>query len=297
MGTIAVVGLGSMGKPIAQNLLAAGHSVVVWNRSRPAVEELVAAGATEAASPGEAFETGLVLSVLANDRAVREAILDSDALSAAPPGTVHANLATVSTGLARAAVDTHSRRGIGYVASPVFGRPDVAAAGRLNILAAGRASLIDKLEPYFEVIGAKTWRLGPKPEHANVVKILGNYLLVSAIQSLSEAISVAEAADVEPEALIEVLSGTLFPGPVYSGYGALIARREYQPTGFSTTLGLKDLDLAFETARLMGFPLPIGDVLREVLVDTIATGHGNDDWSSMAERQRALRTGVDRGLH
>ncbi|MEV0254557.1 NAD(P)-dependent oxidoreductase [Streptomyces sp. NPDC050732] len=285
MSGIAVIGLGAMGKPIARNLLKAGHDVVVWNRSDEPADELAAAGARRAASVPEAMRSPVVFSMLSDDRAVAETFIDSGVLARTPGGTVHVNLATVSTDLARRAGAVHAEHGVGYVAAPVFGRVPVAEAGALNVLAAGEPALLDRVQPFLDVIGSRTWRLGDRPEQANIVKILGNYLIACAIQSLGEAVSVAEGAGVDSGQLVELLTSTLFPGPVYTGYGSMIAERRYQPAGFTTDLGRKDLHLALDAATGQDIPLPIGELLRTVFDEAIADGRGTDDWAVIAEQQ------------
>ncbi|MDI3405740.1 NAD(P)-dependent oxidoreductase [Streptomyces cavernicola] len=285
MSSIAVIGLGAMGRPMAHNLVKAGHDVTVWNRSDGPAEELAAVGARRAASVAEALQAPVVFSVLSDDRAVAETFLDSGVLAQTPGGTVHVNLATVSRDLAHRADAAHAEHGVGYVAAPVFGRVPVAEAGALNVLAAGEPALLDRVQPYLDVIGSRTWRLGDRPEQANIVKILGNYLIACAIQSLGEAVSVAERAGVDSGQLVELLTSTLFPGAVYSGYGSMIAERRYQPAGFTTLLGRKDLHLALDAATAQGTPLPIGELLRTIFDEAIADGHGADDWAAIAEQQ------------
>ncbi|MFB7211687.1 NAD(P)-dependent oxidoreductase [Streptomyces sp. NPDC056255] len=285
MSSIAVIGLGAMGRPIARNLLKAGHDLVVWNRSDGPASELAAAGARRAASVTEAMHSSVVFSVLSDDRAVAETFIDSGVLAQTPGGTVHVNLATVSTGLARRVGAAHAEHGVGYVAAPVFGRVPVAEAGALDILAAGEHALLDRVQPFFDVIGSRTWRLGDRPEQANIVKILGNYLIACAIQSLGEAVSLAEGAGVDSGQFVELLTSTLFPGAVYTGYGSMIAERRYQPAGFTTVLGRKDLHLALDAATDQGTPLPIGQLLRAVFDEVIAGGRGADDWAVIAEQQ------------
>ncbi|NEW41634.1 NAD(P)-dependent oxidoreductase [Nocardia cyriacigeorgica] len=191
----------------------------------------------------------------------------------------------MSTGLARRAGAAHAEHGVGYVAAPVFGRVPVAEAGALNLLAAGEHALLDRVQPLFDVIGSRTWRLGDRPEQANIVKILGNYLIACAIQSLGEAISVAEGAGVDSGQFVELLTATLFPGAVYTGYGSMIAERRYQPAGFTTALGRKDLHLALDAATEQGVPLPVGQLLRAVFDEAIANGRIADDWAVIAEQQ------------
>ncbi|WP_458685873.1 NAD(P)-dependent oxidoreductase [Nocardia tengchongensis] len=285
MSNIAVIGLGAMGKPIARNLVKAGHDVVVWNRSDVPADELVAAGARRAASLAEAMHSPVVFSVLSDDRAVTETFIDSGVLTRTPGGTVHVNLATISTDLARRAAAAHAEHGVGYVAAPVFGRVPVAEAGALNILAAGEPGLIDRVQPLFDVIGSRTWRLGDRPEQANIVKILGNYLIACAIQSLGEAVSLAAGTGVNPGQFVELLTSTLFPGAVYAGYGSAIAEQRYQPAGFTTALGRKDLHLALDAANDHDIRLPTGELLRAVFDQAIADGRGADDWAVIAEQQ------------
>lgn len=223
--------------------------------------------------------------VLSDDRAVAETFIDSGVLSQIPAGTVHVNLATVSAGLARRVGAVHAESGVGYVAAPVFGRVPVAEAGALNILAAGEEGQINRVQPYFDVIGSRTWRLGERPEQANIAKILGSYLIACAIQSLGEAVSLAEGAGVDPGQFVKLLTSTLFPGAVYAGYGSMIAARRYQPAGFTTILGRKDLHLALDAATDHDTPLPIGQLLHAVFDQAIADGHGADDWAVIAEQQ------------
>ena len=286
MSTIAVVGLGAMGKAMADNLVQAGHDVSVWNRSPGPVGELEAIGARPLASAAQAFESGVVFSVLADDHAVTQTFLTPDVLSAGR-GALHVNLATVSTKLADRATALHDEHGVGYIAAPVFGRVAVAQAGELQVLAAGPAGQIDRAQPFLDVIGARTWRLGDAPRQANVVKIVGNFLIASAIQALSEAVSMAERSGVDSALLVELLTSTLFQGPAYSSYGKLIATSAYEPAGFTTTLGRKDVGLALEVAADTGLRLPFGEVLRTVFDEALAGGHADLDWSSVADLQRA----------
>ncbi len=283
MGHLAVIGLGAMGRAIARNLVEAGHDVVVWNRSPGPVAALEALGATPAATLADALATPVVLSVLSDDAAVADLFLDSGALASATPGAIHANLATVSPELAARAARAHRDHGLEYVSAPVFGRVPVAEAGALTVMAAGSRTALTALEPYFAVIGNRTWRMGDDPAVANVSKILGNYLVASAIQALSEAVAVGESAGLDPQQLVDLLTSTLFPGPVYSGYGSMIASRSYLPAGFTTTLGAKDVHLALDTASSLGIDLPLGEVLGDVFARALAAGHADQDWASVAD--------------
>lgn len=284
MATIGFLGLGTMGQAMASRLVEAGHDVVVWNRSPQPVEELVALGARAASSPVEALATGASFSMLANDQAA-EAVLSADNLSQG--SGFHANMASVSPDCAARLARVAEDAGIAYIASPVLGRPAVAAAGKLNILAGGDADTIALAEPFFSVMGVRTWPMGDRPEVANLVKVAANYNIIHALQALAESISLVEDNGVNAEDFVELLSSTFFGGVVYSVYGNIIAKKEYLPAGFTIDLGLKDLTLAETAARASGNILPSAPVLREVfeaaLADETLAGF---DWAAIAEVTR-----------
>ena len=282
---VGFIGLGAMGRPMAANLIAAGHRVRVWNRSRAAVDELVRQGAEPAGEVRQAFR-GVVFSMLADDDAVREIFLAPGLLESAPAGTVHANMATISVRLAQELAAAHRRHGVEYVGAPVFGRPDVAAAGQLNIVAAGDTAAIDRLQPLLDVLGQRTWRMGADAGQASAVKLAGNYMLASAIESMAEAAVMVERHGVAPAALLDLMTSTLFAAPAYKGYGGLIATRKYEPAAFRLALGLKDLRLVLEAAEGARTPMPFASVLRDHLLEAVAQGDGDRDWAALAEVAR-----------
>ncbi|WP_269088266.1 NAD(P)-dependent oxidoreductase [Prescottella equi] len=199
---------------------------------------------------------------------------------------MHVNLATVSPGKSGAAEAALNERGIFYVAAPVFGRAEVAEAGQLTVLAAGDPGAIDVVAPMLDVIGRRTWRIGEDPAQANVVKILGNYLIANAIQAMAEATTVAEKVGGSPELLMEIMNDSLFPGGVYQGYGAMIAQRRYEPAGFRLPLGLEDVRLALAQAHAVNVGLPFGSVLEDLFLDALAHGQADQDWSAVTEATR-----------
>jgi 3-hydroxyisobutyrate dehydrogenase-like beta-hydroxyacid dehydrogenase len=221
-------------------------------------------------------------SMLANDEAVRAVILDSGLLDAMDPGAVHVNHATISVALAQQLCEEHARRGLGYVAAPVFGRPDMAAAAKLNILAAGKASAIDKVRPLLEAMGSKVWLMGDAPERANVAKIAGNFMLASAIESMAEATALTRAYGVSAADFLEVMTNTLFAAPAYQGYGKLIAEQRFKPAGFALPLGFKDVGLAQAAAESARVPMPFAGVLRDSLLEALAAGDEDLDWSALS---------------
>ncbi|SEM05771.1 NAD(P)-dependent oxidoreductase [Streptacidiphilus jiangxiensis] len=283
--TVGFVGLGAMGRAMAGRLLGAGYGVRVWNRSPESVATLVAQGAEAAPDPAGAFACEVVFSMLADDRAV-ELLLDPALLRGARPGLVHVNMATVSVELAKRAAAVHADHGVGYVAAPVLGRPPVAEAGQLTVLAAGAAKTLDRVEPLLSVLGRRVWRLGAEPHLANAHKLAANYLIACAIGAMAEAAALVDAVGGEPADLIGVITDSILPGPVHTGYGTMIADRRYEPAGFRAALGLKDVNLALTAGAEVNVPLPLGGVLRDALLDALAHGDGDRDWAVLAEVAR-----------
>ncbi len=288
---IGFIGLGKMGRAIAAHLLASGHRVRVWNRSPEPVKELQAQGAEPVSRPADLAQSEVLMTMLANDEALRAVILDQGVLEAAPQGLIHVNLATVSVGLARQLAERHRQRGVGYLAAPVFGRPDVAAAGKLNIVVGGDAATLARAEPALRAVGQRIWPVGDQPEKANAVKIAGNFMIACAIESMGEAVALVRAHGVGAAEFLDIMTNTLFAAPVYKGYGALIAQERYQPAGFEVPLALKDIRLALSAADGVNAPLPFASVLRDHLLELLASGAARDDWAALG-RLAAARAGL-----
>ncbi len=285
--TIGFLGLGSMGSGMARRLVDAGHDVVVWNRSPAAVDELEAAGARRAAPPAEALAPALSVSLLANDEAVQSVLDDAAIAELGRRGAPHVMMASISPDLADELARAFESAGAVYVAAPVLGRPPVAAAGQLNILAAGPADALDAVEPYFAELGKRTWRVSDRPSVANAVKAAVNYNIIHALQAIGESVAMTERQGVDPELFTELLSSTLFGGVVYSGYGGMIARGEYTPPGFHIGLGRKDLGLAREVADAGGVSPATMPALEAVFEAALADDDLKDaDWSAIAEVTR-----------
>jgi 3-hydroxyisobutyrate dehydrogenase-like beta-hydroxyacid dehydrogenase len=289
---IGFIGLGKMGKAIAARLIHAGHHVRVWNRSPQPVPELVAIGAEAAVRPADVARADFLVTMLANDDALRAVVIDQGVLDAASPGLIHLNLATVSVALAQELAALHRKRNLGYVAAPVFGRPDAAAEGKLNIVVAGDVATLERAQPILCVIGQKTWPVGSRAESANAVKIAGNFMIASAIETMGEAIALTRAHGIGAADFLDILTSTLFTAPVYKLYGGMIAAEKYQPAGFAATLGLKDIRLAMAAADAQSVPMPFASVLRDHFMELIATGGGEKDWSALAQLA-ARRAGLE----
>jgi len=289
---IGFVGLGNMGQAMAANLLKGGHEVWVWNRSPGPVQALVEQGAKAAADPQQAFGTDIVFSMLADDQALRSVLLDSGLLQTLRAPLIHVNMATVAVAFAEELAALHQAQGVAYIAAPVLGRPNVAALGNLEILAAGPTVAIAQVQPLFDLIGRRTWPLGEHAPSANVVKIAINFMLISAVESMGEAAALVGAYGIESAKLIELISNTIFPGPIYQGYGALIAKRTYEPAAFKASLGLKDVGLALAAAERVSVPLPMGQLVHEHLLDAQAHDEGHMDLAVLAQgaERRAKRS-------
>ncbi|MBX6330321.1 MAG: NAD(P)-dependent oxidoreductase [Gemmatimonadaceae bacterium] len=289
---IGFIGLGAMGRPMAANLVRAGHTVRVWNRSPGPAEALAEIGATPVREAADAFAGDAVITMLADDAALRAVVLGGRLLEGAPPGLVHVSMSTISVALARELTEAHRARGVAYVAAPVFGRPDMAAAARLNIVVAGDGAAIDRVQPVLDALGQKTWRFGEEPYRANVAKLAGNFMLVAAIEAMAEAAAMGERNAVSAASLLELLTTAVFTAPVYQSYGAAIAARRYEPAGFKLALGLKDVRLALAAADAGGAPMPVASLVHDNLLEAVARGDGERDLAALGD-VALRRAGLD----
>ncbi|MBO4123201.1 NAD(P)-dependent oxidoreductase [Cupriavidus gilardii] len=290
---IAFLGLGTMGLPMAVNLVKAGYAVRGWNRSPAPVTKLVALGAESAATPREAVaDADVMVSMLADDAATRAAVLEAGTLAALKPGAIHVNMATVSVALGAELAALHQTQGVGYVAAPVLGRVNVAEAGELNILAAGAPAAIAAVQSLFDVLGQKTWYLGERPEQANAAKLAVNFMIASAIGTMGEAVALAQGHGVDKADFLELVTSTAFATPVYKGYGKAIAEERFEPAGFKLALGFKDVRLALAAAEQVNVPLPLASALRDAHIESLAHGEGHLDWAALS-RTSARRAGQE----
>lgn len=287
---VGFIGLGVMGSRIAQNLVHAGYDLRVWDRSRRPLDSLARLGARTAATARDAFAGDVVFSMLADDNAVRDVI--EDLLAGAPKGLVHVNLSTISIPLARQLAEAHDARGLGYVAAPVFGRPELASAAKLTVVAAGHPRTLARVEPLLNVIGQRTWIVGTRPERANVVKLAGNFMLGAAVEAMGEAAAMASRYGIAPAELLDVLTNGVFTAPAYQMYGGLIGREQYEPAAFRLSLLLKDVRLALAAADAGGASMPLAEVVHDALLDAVAHGDADRDTAALgAVAMRRVRAG------
>lgn len=280
---IGFIGLGKMGRGMAANLLQAGHRVTVYNRSAEKAEALVQQGAAAARTVADACNAEVVFTMLADDRAVEGVAFGQGGMVASlAPDATHVSSSTISVALSERLAAAHAEAGQRYAAAPVFGRPDAAAGAKLFVVAAGAPQVLQPLFPLFDAIGQRTFVVSERPHTANLVKLSGNFLLASAIESVSEAAALVAKAGVDKQQYVDILTSTLFAAPAYQTYGGLIARQEFEPAGMAATLGLKDVRLVLAAAEQLQVPLPVASLLRDRLLTLVATGGGDLDWSALA---------------
>jgi len=273
-----------MGSLMARRLLAAGHQITVWNRTRSTTEALAADGASVAATPSEAVRgQHVILSMLFDDAANEEVLLgpggSDGAIAALDAGALHIACSTISVALSERLDREHASRRQEYVAAPVFGRPNVAAEGRLWIIAAGTDAAIAKARPVLEPLSRGISVAGSRPSQAHAVKLAGNFLIAMMIQSLSEAVVFARASGIDPAAMLEMVNSALFQSPLYSAYSKVILEPPAQP-GATVALGLKDLNLLLKAAQASNVRLAIAEQMQDRFAEAFAAGLEHADWPS-----------------
>ncbi|SDA24992.1 NAD(P)-dependent oxidoreductase [Sphingomonas sp. NFR15] len=275
---IGCIGLGVMGSAMALNLVKAGHDVRAWNRSKLAKDNVPGVALVERAA--DAFEADAVFTMLSDDAAIRDVILDAGLLASAPPGLTHVVTSTISVAFARELELLHEEAGLGYVSAPVLGRPNVAANGQLNILAAGKADTVATIEPLLAPLSKKVWKLGESP--ARAAKLACNMMIAMAIEAMAEGVVLTESLGLDRVDFFELILGTLFSGRAYESYSAQITERSFEP-GFKARLALKDMRLASEASHEIGRTLPMLEAVREGLGKAVSAGLGEKDWSIIGD--------------
>jgi 3-hydroxyisobutyrate dehydrogenase-like beta-hydroxyacid dehydrogenase len=279
---IGFIGLGNMGLGIAANLLAGGHQVIAYNRSKDKVDALAARGAVPAQSVAEASSADMVFTMLANDEAVEAVTFgDGGILQSLKPGGIHISSSTISVALCERLTAAHADAGQGFVAAPVFGRPDAAEAAKLFVVVAGETACVEAVSPALDAIGQRTFVVSDEPKAASLVKLTGNFLIASVVEALGEAMALVAKGGVDKHQYLEILTSTLFGAPVYKTYGGLIADQQFQPPGFAAPLGQKDIRLVLAAAEDLNVPLPIASLLRDRFLTLLANGGADLDWSAV----------------
>ena len=292
---VGFIGLGNMGRGMAANLVKAGHNVIVYNRTPGKDEELIYVGAKSASKVADACRGEAVFTMLADDHAVESVVYgDQGMLANLGEGAIHVSSSTISVSLSERLTADHAAAGQRFVAAPVFGRPEAAADGKLFVVVAGEPEAVSAATPLFDAIGQKTFVVSETPKAANLVKLSGNFLIATVIESLGEAMALVGKGGVDRHQYLDILTSTLFGAPVYKTYGRLIADRKFEPAGFAAPLGQKDIRLALAAAEELRVPLPIASLLRDRLLTLLAHGGDKLDWSaigSLAARDAGEATG------
>jgi 3-hydroxyisobutyrate dehydrogenase-like beta-hydroxyacid dehydrogenase len=279
---LGFIGLGHMGAAMAANLVRAGHDVIVFNRTPGKSRTLLELGAHEAANVVEACDAKVVITMLANDEAVSDIAFGREGLIAhLPKGAIHLSMSTISVAFSKRLTQAHAQAGQRYVAAPVLGRPDMAAAAKLFIVAAGDPAAVDDCKPLFQVLGQKTSTTGVEPSAANLVKLTANFLQASVIESLGEAIALIGKAGIDRRAYVDLLTSTIFTSPAYKIFGPLIAARTFAPAAFAAPLGYKDIRLALAAAESLRVPMPLASLLHNRFLRLFAQGGETLDWSAI----------------
>ena len=280
---IGFLGLGQMGSGMAANLLRAGHEMVVWNRSPQKAQPLVAKGAVLARTARDAASgRDVIMSMLADDAALEQVLLGNDGVfEGLPRGALHISASTIAVATADRVAALHAARGLRFLSAPVFGRPEAAAAAKLFIVAAGAQSDYTAASALFPAISQKAFYIGEKPSAANLVKLCGNFTILAAIEAFAEAMTLAQKGGVPKKQFLEVMTGSLFDTPVYRNYGAALADERFKPAGFAAPLGLKDMRLVGQSAEALRVPMPVLNVLRDHLLQTIDAEGEDIDWSAI----------------
>ena len=292
---VGFIGLGHMGAGMAANLLRAGHEVTVYNRTLGKERALVEQGARAAGRVADACQGEAVVTMLADDRAVEGVVFgDQGVIGSLGPRAIHLSMSTISVALSESLARAHAKAGQRFVAAPVFGRPDVAAAGKLFIVAAGAPDAVTACSPLLEAMGQKTFSIGAEAQAANLVKLSGNFLLASVIEGLGEAMALVGKAGVDPHQYLELLTSTLFTAPVYKTYGGLIAEGKFEPAGFAAPLGYKDIRLTLAAADDLRVPMPVASLLRDRFLTLLAQGGEALDWSGIGQLAARDAGQVDR---
>lgn len=277
---IGFIGLGNMGLNMAKNLIAAGYHLQVYNRTAEKADELEQSSITKCKTPAEAARNvSVVITMLADDNVVNESVTGDDGiLKTLQKGGLHISMSTISPDVSQHLAELHKNAGSSYLTAPVFGRPEAAAAKKLWICVSGDQQSKDTAKPILECMGQGVVDFGEDAGGANVVKIAGNFMIMSSLEIMAEAFTLAEKHGLDRVKVADFFGSTIFNAPIYQNYGKLIANKQYEPVGFKAKLGYKDARLAFKLAQQSETPMPVGTAIHNRLLSAVAKGWGDRDW-------------------
>ena len=291
---IAFLGLGKMGSALAHLLIKQGYEVAIWNRTASAAQSLVDEGATLANTPKDAVVNVRIVFTMVHDDAALESILfEHDALSAIAEGAIHVSMSTISVGLAERLEEEHRTRKQGFVAAPVFGRPEVAVEGKLFLAVAGEEAPVAEVTPVLEVFSRGMDIVSAKPSLALATKLAGNFLITAMIASLSEALIYAEEHGINSESFLDTINQGLFQSPFYASYSKIMLHPSDDP-GSSVKLGVKDMRMFREAAKETATRTPLADIFQQQLNAAQQAGLGDRDWAAgYLEQVRSEAKGLE----
>jgi 3-hydroxyisobutyrate dehydrogenase-like beta-hydroxyacid dehydrogenase len=291
---IGFIGLGNMGLNMAKNLIAAGYHLQIYNRSIEKADDLEKTAITKCKTPAEAASNvQVVITMLSDDDVVKETVTGKGGIiQTLQKGGLHISMSTISPDVAKQLAALHQKAGSDYLAAPVFGRPEAAAAKKLWICVSGSRQAKEIAKPILESLGQGVFDFGEDASGANVVKIAGNFMIMSSLEIMAEAFTLAEKHGLDRTKVADFFGSTLFNAPIYQNYGKLIANRQYEPVGFKAKLGYKDARLAFKLAQQSETPMPIGTAIHNRLLSAVAKGWGERDWVEAVDRGVSEDAGI-----
>ena len=276
---IGFIGLGNMGINMAKNLIAAGYHLQVYNRTVSKANELDQASITKCKTPADAADgVHAIITMLSEDEALKETVLGEDGiLKKLPKNSIHISMSTISPETSQLLAKHHRDADSFYLAAPVFGRPEAAIVKKLWICISGDQRSKEIAKPILESMGQGVFDFGEDAGGANVVKIIGNFMIMASVEIMAEAFTLAEKNGLDRLKVAEFFGSTIFNAPVYQNYGKLIAAKQYGPVGFKAKLGYKDVCLAFKLSQDSETPMPVVSAVQGRLLTALAKGWGERD--------------------
>jgi 3-hydroxyisobutyrate dehydrogenase-like beta-hydroxyacid dehydrogenase len=292
---VGFIGLGRMGRGMARRILDAGHDLAVYDVVREATVEFANAGARAASSIADLCrDRDIVITMLVEDATVLDVALAAGGLrDSLARNAIHLAMGTYGVATIRSLASAHEAANQILVASPVLGRPDLAASGQLGIVVAGPAEAVERCTPLLHVMGRRTFHAGAKPDAATAIKLANNAALGAAIVAMAEAFSLIRKYNVAPQVLYDTMTDGLFAGaPAYKGYGKTMVDGTYDHVGSPVQVGLKDANLILAAADIARVPMPSLNIYRDRLLGAIAHGDGDKDQAVLA-REQGRASGLD----
>ena len=280
------IGLGSLGTPIAINLMESGHQLYVHNRTIAKAKPLEAKGAIVCDTPAAlAQQCDIVFTMVADDAALKNITIgENGLLQHGKPGSMHISMSTILAQTAGELATLHQEKGQHYLSAPVFGRPEAAAARKLNFVISGPKDIREKATPLLkDAGGAGVWEFGDDILTANTIKLCGNFLIATALEAIGESAMLAQQSGVDAHKMWDMFGQTIFNAPIYQNYSKIILNQQFEPAAFTAKLGLKDLNLVLQQGAIAKQPLPLAELLKGHLTRLVNDGKESIDWSAVSQ--------------